>query len=122
MNQQFNYRLWPPIGTVEDNFSIAFEYVSKYGVQDADLSYKERFDEDTDLPCLEDNIFIMGAKWRMFQIKQLDYAPLQAEYLDYVNRRIAQNGGAKTLSLSKMPESIFISPAQVQDGFFPGTP
>jgi hypothetical protein len=52
----------------------------------------------------------------------LDYAPLQAEYLDYVNRRIGQDGGAPTLNLAKgSVDSYLISPAQVPDGNWAGT-
>lgn len=117
-----NYRLWPPIGTVENNFSIEFQYITKYAVQSAAGTYKERFTADDDLPTLEDNIFILGAKWRFFQIKQLDFAPLQAEYLDYVNRRIGQDGGAPTLNLAKgSVDSYLISPAQVPDGNWAGS-
>lgn len=118
-----NYRIWPPIGTVENNFSIEWQYVSKYAVQaTGGGAYKERFTVDTDVPTLEDNIFILGAKWRFFQIKQLDYSPLQQEYLDYVNRRIAQDGGATVLNLSRgSVDSYLISPAQVPDGNWPGS-
>ena len=117
-----NYRIWPPIGTVENNFSIEWQYVSRYAVQAANGTYKERFTADDDLPTLEDNIFIMGAKWRFFQIKQLDYAPLQQEYLDYVNRRIGQDGGATVLDLAKgSVDSYLISPAQVPDGNWAGS-
>lgn len=116
------YRIWPPIGTVENNFTLQWQYISKYAVLDPDgVTYKERFTDDDDLPTLEDNIFIMGAKWRFFQIKQLDYAPLQAEYLDYVNRRIAMDGGATVLDLSRGSVSEYlISPSQVPDGNWPG--
>lgn len=115
-----NYRLWPPISSLESNFSIEFQYISKYAVQAAGGTYKERFTVDTDLPTLEDNMMILGVKWRFFQIKQLDYAPLQAEYIDYVNRRIVQDGGATTLRLDRGSDGdFFISPANVQDGNFP---
>lgn len=115
------YRIWPPIGTVEGNFTIQWQYISKYAVQAFGGTYKERFTADDDKPTLEDNIFILGCKWRFFQIKQLDYAPLQAEYLDYVNRRMAMDGGATTLKLDRgSVDSYLISPAQVPDGNWPG--
>lgn len=116
------YRIWPPIGTVENNFSIEWQYISKFAVQAVAGTYKERFTADDDKPTLEDNIFILGAKWRFFQVKQLDFAPMQAEYLDYVNRRIAQDGGSTVLNLARgSVDSYLISPAQVPDGNWPGS-
>ncbi len=116
------YRIWPPIGTVESNFTIQWQYISKYAVCSAGGTYKERFTVDTDLPTLEDNIFIMGCKWRFFEVKQLDFAPKQAEYIDYVNRRIAMDGGATVLNLARgSVDSYLISPAQVPDGNWAGS-
>ncbi len=116
------YRIWPPIGTVENNFTIQWQYISKYAVCSAGGTYKERFTVDTDLPTLEDNIFIMGCKWRFFEVKQLDFAPKQAEYIDYVNRRIAMDGGATVLNLARgSVDSYLISPAQVPDGNWAGS-
>ncbi len=64
---------------------------------------------------------IMGTKWRLWQIKGFDYAAMQAEYVDYVDRLIARDGGAADLSLAKpMQSPILITPASVPDGFWPG--
>lgn len=116
-----NYRLWPPIATQENNFSLEFQYISLYAVQAVAGTYQQRFTADTDVPTLEDEMLVMDLKWRFFQIKQLDYAPLQAEFLDYVNRRIAQDGGNTVLSLAHGGVSDYlISPAQVPDGNWPG--
>ena len=116
-----NYRLWPPIGATEGQFSIAFEYISKYAVVDALGVFKERFTEDTDQPTLDSNMVLLGLKWRWMQIKQLDYAPLQAEYLDYVNRNGAKDGGMKTLSLVPPRDQYLIGPQNVADGNWPGS-
>lgn len=115
------YRLWPPISTNESNFSIAFEYVSKNWVVATDGStYKSSMTVDTDISCLDKTAVVKGLKWRFWQIKGLDYAPLQAEYLDYVDRLVAKDGGNRTLGLANLPESIYISPWQVPDGNWPG--
>ncbi len=115
------YRLWPPIGATEGQFSIAFEYISKYAVVDALGVYKEKFTADTDRPTLDYNMLVLGAKWRWMQIKQLDYAPMQAEYMDYVNRKGAKDGGMKTLSLTPQPEQFLIGPQNIADGNWPGS-
>ena len=115
------YRLWPPISTNEGNFSVSFEYVSKnWVVQDDGATYQSEMTADDDINCLDFQAVVKGLKWRFFQIKGLDYAPLQSEYLDYVDRLIARDGGAQTLSLPGRGHNIWISPSQVQDGNFPG--
>jgi len=45
---------------------------------------------------------------------------MQTEYLDYVAQLIARDGGAPTLSMKKRIYPLFISPANVADGFWPG--
>lgn len=115
------YRLWPPIGATEGQFSIAFEYISSYAVVEADgTTYKATFTEDDDQPTLDSNAVVLGLKWRWMQIKQLDYAPMQVEYLDYVNRMGAKDGGMKTLSLAPTPDQFLIGPQNVADGNWPG--
>ena len=116
-----NYRLWPPISSIENDFSIEFEYVSNAWVQTLAGAYQSSMTADTDICTLDPQAVVMGLKWRFFQVKQLDFAPMQAEYLDYVNRRIAQDGGAKTQRLDRgSVDSWLISPAQVPDGNWPG--
>jgi len=117
------YRLWPALGSNETPFSLQFAYRSKFGVLDPDLvTYKQRFDDDGDFPAIaDDDCFILGAKWRFMQVKGLPMASqFQAEYNEYVARRISVDGGMKTLGTDRQPASILISPSQVQDGSFPG--
>jgi hypothetical protein len=45
---------------------------------------------------------------------------LKNDWLDYVNSLIGRDEGAATLNMVKRVNPIFISPANVQDGFFPG--
>lgn len=112
------YRLWPPPGATDTPIDIVFEYISANSVLSAAGVGQPKFIADTDFPILDENIFIMGAKWRMWQIKGFDYAPLQQEYIDYVDRKYGNDGGAKTLSLPSPRVGYFAS--TVQDGNFPG--
>ncbi|MEJ0092822.1 MAG: hypothetical protein WDN46_14295 [Methylocella sp.] len=113
-----NYRLWPPPGAIDTPIDIVFEYISKNSVLSANGVAQARFLADTDFPILDENIFILGAKWRMWQIKGFDYAAFQQEYQDYVDRKYGNDGGAKTLSLPSPRVGYFAS--VVQDGSFPG--
>jgi hypothetical protein len=114
------YRLWPPPGTTDTPLDLVFEYVSTYMVLASDGTPKTKFTADTDFPILDENMFILGAKWRMWQIKGFDYTSMQAEYTDYVNRRYANDGGAKTLSLPSIRANFLLNPGQVPDGNWPG--
>lgn len=114
-----NYRIWPPPGTLDTPIQLAFEYISKNWVLTAGGSYASTMTADTDMSVLDDQAIVLGVKWRFWQIKQFDYAPLQAEYNDYVDRLKARDGGAKTLSLSPRPYPLLIGPGNVQDGNFP---
>ncbi len=116
-----NYRIWPPPGTLDTPIQLAFEYISNNWVVDASGNYKSSMTADTDQTVLDDQAVILGVKWRFFQIKQFDYRPMQMEYNDYVERLIARDGGAKTLSLNPRPYPLLIGPGNVPDGNWPST-
>ena len=76
---------------------------------------------DNDVPNLDSQAIILGVKWRFLQAKgSPTAASMQTEYLDYVSQLIARDGGAPTLSMKKRIYPLFITPANVQDGFWPG--
>lgn len=113
-----NYRLWPPPGATDTPIDLVFEYISANCVLSAKGVGQPKFLADTDFPILDENMFVLGAKWRMWQIKGFDYAALQTEYIDYVDRKFGNDGGAKTLSLAS-PRVGYLA-STVQDGNFPG--
>lgn len=113
------YRIWPPPGANDTPLNLVYEYISVNTVLSADGTPKPTFTADTDFPILDENVFILGAKWRLWQIKGFDYAAMQQEYQDYVDRRFANDGGAKTLSMVGSRVGLYQS--IVQDGNFPGT-
>lgn len=116
------YRLWPPPSTLDTPINIVFEYISKYCVLSAAGNPQATFLADTDIPILDENIFVLGAKWRLWQIKGFDYAALQQEYQDYVDRKFANDGSAKTLDMSGRRSNYLISSGNVQDGNYPSEP
>lgn len=116
-----NYRIWPPPQAVDTPFQIAWEYVSNFWVQSAVGTNKASFTADTDLPVLDSQAIILGAKWRFAQAKSLpSAASLQLEYTDYVNQLISRDGGAPTLRASKRPASVLLTSWNVQDANYPG--
>ncbi len=117
------YRLWPPPGTdVTNPISLAFEYISNAPVFTslANNARIMRFTADTNVPVLDDRAVIMGVKWRFWFQKGFDWKVLRSDYDDYVERLKARDGSAQTLNMVQKVNPIFISPANVQDGFFPG--
>lgn len=118
-----NYRIWPPPGTdVTAPIDIVFEYQSRNSVftSAANSTRIFNFTADTNIPVLDDRAVIMGVKWRFWQTKGFDWTGLRTDYDNYVERLIARDGGAKTLNMVTRINPIFISPSNVQDGFFPG--
>ncbi len=118
-----NFRIWPPPLELTQPLQLVFEYLSLNAVrvQGSTTSFAQYFEHDTDIPLLDDQAIIMGIKWMFWEIKGMgSYVTLQGRWVDYVDRLIARDGAAATLQLNKRVSPVFISPANVQDGFFPG--
>lgn len=115
------YRLWPPPFEISNPLQLVFEYLSLNAVQATGGTYKQYFTADSDVPLLDDQAIIMGIKWMFWEIKGFgSYVTQQGRWVDYVNRLIARDGAAPVLSLSRHADPMFISPANVPDGNWPG--
>jgi hypothetical protein len=124
-----NFRIWPPPVELTTPLQLVFEYLSSYAIvvnggavsPPATPSFAQYFANDDDISLLDDQAIIMGIKWMFWEIKGFgSYVTLQNRWVDYVDRLIARDGAAPTLQLVKRYSSTFLSPANVQDGFFPG--
>lgn len=114
------FRLWPPPTSASTPDALVFEYINDGWVQHIDGTFGNKFTADTDIPLLNDQMFILGVKWRMWQIKGFSYGALQQECLDFVNREKARDGGMPDLSMGRRKFPYLITTANVQDGNFPG--
>ena len=119
------YRLWPAPVEITNPIQAVFEYLSTNWVNMTgsitSTGTNASFTADTDTSFLDDRALIDGLKWRFKKIKGYGgWEDDRNDYVDFVDRLIARDGGASTLSLVKRVHPIFISPANVQDGFFPG--
>lgn len=117
------FRIWPPPAELVQPLQLVFEYLSNaaVNVEGNNTTFNQYFVNDTDVPLLDDQAIIMGIKWMFWEVKGFgSYVTLQQRWVDYVRRLMARDGGAQTLDVVKRVNPIFISPANVQDGFFPG--
>lgn len=116
------FRLWPQPAEIANPLQLAFEYLSTncVNVHGGSASFADSFANDDDSPLLDDQAIVMGIKWKFWQIKGFNYVDLKNEWIDYVETLIGRDEGAGTLSLTKRVHPIFLSPSNVQDGFFPG--
>ena len=116
------FRIWPSPFELVAPLQLVFEYLSidavyVNGVISTTAQY---FANDADQPVLDDQAVTLGIKWMFWQVKGFNYADMKNDWLDYVDRLAARDGAAPTLNLVKRINPIFISPANVQDGFYPG--
>lgn len=116
------FRIWPPPAEIVNPLQLVFEYLSLYSimVHGSNTTFAEFFQNDNDQPLLDDQAIITGIKWMFWEIKGFNFQAMQSRWTDYVDALAARDGGAQTLTLVKRVHPIFISPANVQDGFFPG--
>lgn len=118
-----SFRIWPPPFELVVPMQLVFEYLSNaaVAVNGSATSFAQYFANDADTCLLDDNALIMGMKWLFWEAKGFgSYVTMQNRWVDYVERLVARDGAAPTLSVVKRVHPIFISPANVQDGFFPG--
>lgn len=117
-----NFRIWPPPVEITSPLQLVFEYLSINAVMvhGSNATFGQYFMFDDDKPILDDQSVIMGIKWMFWEIKGFNYQNMQNRWIDYVDRLIARDGAAPTLSLVRRVHPLFISPANVQDGYFPG--
>lgn len=113
------FRLWPPPTAASTPDALVFEYVNDGWVEHIDGSFGAKFTADTDVSLLNDQALILGAKWRLWAIKGFDYGAMQQEYIDFVNREKARDGGMPDLNMGRRRFPYLISSANVQDGSFP---
>ena len=116
------FRIWPPPAEIVAPLQLVFEYLSLDAVWagGAGSTYAQYFTADTDVPLLDDQAIIMGVKWMFWEAKGFgSYVTLQTRWVDYVDRMIARDGAAPTLSVVRRFKPYLISAANVQDGNFP---
>ena len=116
------YRIWPPPAEITNPLQLVYEYQSLFRVRvnGSNTEFAFLFANDADIPLLNDRLMIMGMKWRFWEQSGFNWMSKRTEYDNAVERQFANDKGAEILNMAAAPQSILISPANVQDGFFPG--
>lgn len=116
------YRIWPPpfANAAPAPGALVWEYISKNWVEKADGSFADKMTANDDICLLDDQITIMGVKWRMWQIKGFEYAAMQQEYIDAVSAKFASDGGIPDLYLNRRSGPFLLTNGNVVDGNYPG--
>ena len=117
-----SYRIWPPpVGSIDTPAELNAEYVSNSWVWNSSgTTGANKFQNDSDTCSFADDLMVMGIKYLFFQIKGFEYTKLQDDFERDVRNAMSADGGAQTLNMTRTAWPIFISPANVQDGSFPG--
>ena len=109
------FQLWPPSPTQS---RLGFEYLSNAWVTSAAGIGKTQFSADNDTCNFRDRTMICGAKFEFFTIKGFDTTSLSRDYYIQLNKEMALDRGAPTLSLAPSGPPQFISPGSVPDSGF----
>jgi hypothetical protein len=117
-----NFRLWPQPVEITTPLQLVFEYLSLNGVNTNNdgVTFAQYFTSDNDVPLLTDQAIILGLEWMFWRIKGFNYTDMQNNWIDYVDRLAGRDGGAKVLDLVKRPDSVLLTPNNIQDGNWPG--
>lgn len=76
---------------------ILMQYISDSPVLNNQLVPKPKFTANDDTLLLNDDLFIMGVKWRFMKVKGLDWQEDYAEYRNMYKRERSSNLGAQTI-------------------------
>ena len=83
-----------------------FEYYTDAWCNSATGTAQPQWAADTDTYALDDELMIMGIKWRFLRAKGLDYSEESAQWNTRLERLQARNGGERTLPLNATSEGV----------------
>jgi len=123
------FRIWPPPAAGDVPGPLAYEYLSSYWAQGPVISGpsgltsipQAQFTTDADTCIFDDRLMIEGLKWRLYAAKGFDFSTQLALWNRQTDIAMARDGGSPVLNMTRRRYPIYISPANVQDGNFPGS-
>lgn len=85
---------------------IAFEYKSKYLVEDAGGMHKQYFTADTDTCIFPEPILQRGLRYRWKQEKGLPYQADEIKFYEMLNNYIAQSKPRRVVNLAEQDQTV----------------
>ena len=109
------FQIWPLQVSVAN---LVYQYISNSWIyaSGGTAPTKSAFTVDTDTTIFRDRTMIAGIKYLFWQIKGFDTTAFEGQFRNEVEKEMAQDKGAPTLSLAPVYNSVLISPANVPDG------
>ncbi|SEO77599.1 hypothetical protein [Nitrosovibrio sp. Nv6] len=104
-------QIWPPAAESQ----LGFEYVSNAWVTGSNGTAKTEFSDDADTCIFRDRTMICGAKFEFYNIKGFDTTSLSRDYYMQVQKEMAMDHSAPTLSLSSSNAPMFINSGSIPD-------
>jgi hypothetical protein len=99
--------------------TIVFEYYTTLWCASSGGTPQALFAADTDVPILDDNLFILGIKWRFLRAKGLPYDEEYKEYMELKLLLMARMGASRPLPLGVTNANpILLSNANIPDTGF----
>lgn len=83
--------------------TIKFDYISKdfIGTGAAPYTWSEAITLDADICAFDDDLLILGLKWKWYQMKGLDYQSLKDEYTSKIEQAVNRFKGSYAGSLTR---------------------
>lgn len=91
-----------------DTNQLVLEYYSANWCQSATGTGQRSWTKDTDTYLLDDDTMVMGIVWRFRRAKGLDYETEKQDWQNALDRVLARQAGARTLSLSTRSSDTFL--------------
>jgi hypothetical protein len=116
------YFIVNPLPT-DNNSQLAYNYVSNAWCQSSANAPQTQWLADTDTGILDEYLMTLGVTWRALDRLGVDYSSALDDYVREVDKAVAQDGGAATLSLVPTVGPFLLSPTtSVSEGSWPSTP
>lgn len=80
-----------------DGDTITIEYISNAPIVSASFTSRERFEADNDILLLDDDLFMLGVKWRFLKSRGLEWQADYQEYRELYKSLRAADQSAKTI-------------------------
>jgi hypothetical protein len=107
---------------LDDGAQLVFEYVSNAWCESATGTPQSAWAADTDVGVLDEYLLRLSLKYRLLRKLGLSYAEELSEYESECDKAMATDGGAMTLNLTPRRNTYLLSPWNIPDTGYGGTP